>query len=56
MFLMRIFFSSGVDFWMGLQARMVSSIPGFKRSTVAYKHKFNTLYKQYRKDKLANNI
>jgi hypothetical protein len=31
-----------VDIWVRLQERMVSSIPGFKRSTLAYKHKFNT--------------
>jgi hypothetical protein len=41
---------------MQLQARMVSSIPGFKKSAMECKHKLNTLYKQYREDKVANNI
>jgi hypothetical protein len=36
---------------------MVSSIPKFKRLAVVCKCKFNTLYlKQYREDKVANNI
>jgi hypothetical protein len=35
---------------------MVSSIPRFKKSVVACKRKFNTLYKQYKEDKIANNI
>ena len=45
-----------VDVCVWLQARMVSSIPKFKRSAMVCKYKFNTLYKQYREDKVANNI
>jgi hypothetical protein len=45
-----------VDVWVWLHARMVSSIHGFKKLVVAYKHNFNTLHKQYKTDKVANSI
>lgn len=46
----------GVDSWSNLHARMVASVQGFNRTPVACKRKFNSLYKQYKDDRIANNI
>jgi len=35
---------------------MLVSIPGFSKTSIAYKHKFNPIYKQYKEDKIANEI
>lgn len=34
---------------------MVASVQGFNRTPIACKRKFNSLYKQYKDDKIANN-
>lgn len=36
--------------WLKLQTRMVTSIPGFTRSSLACQRKFNSLIKQHKKD------
>jgi deoxyribodipyrimidine photolyase-like uncharacterized protein len=33
---------------------MLVSILGFLRNPIAWKHKFNAIYKQYKNDKVAN--
>jgi hypothetical protein len=35
---------------------MLVSIPGFSKTSITYKHKFNPIYKQYKEDKIANEI
>jgi hypothetical protein len=44
----------GVDTWLKLHTQMLVSILGFLRTPIAYKHKFNAIYKQYKDDKVAN--
>lgn len=46
----------GVDSWSNLHARMMASVEGFNRTPIACKRKFNSLYKQYKDDKMANNV
>jgi hypothetical protein len=47
---------AGVDVWVKLHARLLVLIPGLNRSTEACKKKFNTLFKQYKVDKMANSV
>jgi hypothetical protein len=35
---------------------MLASILGFSRTLIAYKWKFDAIYKQYKNDKIANGI
>ena len=42
--------------WHKLHARLLSQIPVFKKSHVACKKKFNSLFKTYKEDKMANTI
>jgi hypothetical protein len=35
---------------------MLVSILGFSRTLIAYKWKFNAIYKQYKDDKIANKV
>ena len=39
--------------WSKLRSRMLSLYPGFSRSPIACKRKFNTLVRQYKKDMYA---
>ena len=47
---------AGVDTWLKLHARLIAVIPGLNRTSEGCKKKFNTLYKLYKEDKLANGI
>jgi hypothetical protein len=42
--------------WHKLHARLLSHIPTLKKSPLAIKKKFNSLFKAYKEDKLANNV
>jgi len=52
----RLLLVAGVDMWYKLHARLLSQIPTLKKSHVAIKKKFNSLFKAYKEDKLANNV
>lgn len=43
----------GGNMWSKLRSRMLSLYPGFSRSPIACKRKFNTLVRQYKKDMYA---
>ena len=45
-----------MDTWLKLHARLIAVIPGLNRTSEGCKKKFNTLYKLYKEDKLANGI
>ena len=45
---------SGV--WHKLHARILCQLPSFKKSAVACKKKFNSLFKMYKEDKVLNGI
>ena len=47
---------AGVDMWHKLHARLLSQIPTLKKLPVAVKKKFNSLFKAYKENKLANNV
>lgn len=47
---------TGVDSWSNLHARMMAAVEGFNRTPIACKRKFNSLYKQYKDDKMTNNV
>jgi hypothetical protein len=42
--------------WRKLHARLLPQIPTLKKSPVAVKKKFNSLFKAYKEAKLANNV
>ena len=42
--------------WHRLHARLLFQIPTLKKSPVAVKKKFNSLFKAYKEDKVANNV
>ncbi len=44
------------DTWVTLHTCMLASILGFSRISIAYKQKFNAIYKQYKDDKIAIGI
>jgi hypothetical protein len=43
-------------FEVDLHTQMLVSILGFSKTPIACKHKFNPIYKQYKDDKIANEI
>jgi hypothetical protein len=45
-----------VDVWMKLYACLLALIPRLNRSIETCKKKFNTLFKQYKVDKMANSV
>ena len=45
-----------MDTWLKLHARLIAVIPRLNRTVEACKKKFNSLYKLYKKVKLANGI
>ena len=45
-----------MDTWLKLHAYLIAVIHGFNRTSEASKKKFNTLYKLFKEDKLANGI
>ena len=45
-----------MDTWLKLHARLITVIPGLNRMVRACKKKFNSSYKLYKEDKLANGI
>jgi hypothetical protein len=47
---------ASVDVWVKLHVRLLSLIPGLNKSAEACKKKFNTLFKQYKVDKMANSV
>lgn len=47
---------AGVDTWLKLHARLIAVIPGLNRTAEACKKKFNSMYKLYKEDKVANGI
>jgi hypothetical protein len=53
---MCIFFHHALMFGCNCKQEWSFQIHGFKNSAMACKRKFNTLYMQYREDKVANNI
>ena len=42
--------------WHKLHTRILCQLPNFKKSTVACKKKFNSLFKMYKEDKISNGI
>jgi hypothetical protein len=54
--LMNLHSCASVDVWVKLHARMLALIHGLNRSVEACKKKFNTLFKQYKVDKMANSV
>ena len=42
--------------WHKLHARILCQLPGIKKSVVACKKKFNSLFKMYKEDKFSNGI
>jgi hypothetical protein len=51
-FLLQLVCFLGLDLYIG----MLVSILGFWKTPIACKHKFNPIYKQYKDDKIANEI
>jgi hypothetical protein len=45
-----------VDTWLKLHTQMLAPILGFSKTPIAYKQKFNAIYKQYKDDKIVNKI
>ena len=45
-----------MDTWLKLHGCLIAVIPGLNRTSEGCKKKFNTLYKLYKEDKLANGI
>jgi hypothetical protein len=39
-----------------LHTQMLVSILGFSKTPISFKHKFNPIYKQYKDDKITNEI
>jgi hypothetical protein len=46
----------GVGTWLKLHTQILDSIPWFLKIPIVYKWKFNAIYKQYKDDKITNEI
>jgi hypothetical protein len=46
----------GVDTWLKLHTQMLASIFRFLKTLITCKQKFNTIYKQYKDNKIVNKI
>ena len=46
--------SIGIDVWVKLYARLLALIPGLNWTPKACKKKFNSIFKQYKVDKMSN--
>ncbi len=53
-FLSQLVFKGWIHGWNSTY--MLASIPGFSRTPIICKWKFNAIYKQYKDDKIANEI
>ena len=42
--------------WHKLHSRILCQLPSFKKSHIAYKKKFNSLFTMYKEDKMSNGI
>jgi hypothetical protein len=51
-----LFTSIGFFLEVDLHTQMLVSILGFSKIPISFKHKFNPIYKQYKDDKIANQI
>jgi hypothetical protein len=49
-------FLIGVDMWATLHAQLLALILSFSKIAITCKKKFNTLLKQYKKDKMASEV
>jgi hypothetical protein len=54
--LMNLHSCASVDVWVKLHTHLLALIPRLNRSVEACKKKFNTLFKQYKVDKMANGV
>lgn len=48
--------SIGTDVWVKLHACLLALIPGLNRTPEACKKKFNSIFKQYKVDKMSNGV
>ena len=46
--------SIGIDVWVKLHVRLLTLIHGLNRTPKACKKKFNSIFKQYKVDKMSN--
>ncbi len=45
-----------MDAWVKLHTQMLSTFPSCSRAPIACKWKFNAIHKQYKNDKITNEI